>query len=98
MYKCLQGLAALHNLWRDGVPEATHGKLPFHLKRKSHMLQHLCEDKLPIWGSPSRFWSYRDESFIGAVKTIAGKSKKPDMLERRILDKLLILSHFDVAI
>jgi hypothetical protein len=98
MYKCLQALVVLHNLWRAGFPQSAHGKLPFHIKRKAHMLQHLCEEKLSMWGSPSRFWSYRDESFIGAVKTIAGNSKKPNMLERRIIDKLLILEHFNTAV
>jgi hypothetical protein len=98
MYKCLQALVVLHDLWRAGLPETAHGKLPFHIKRKAHMLQHLCEEKLPMWGSPSRIWSYRDESFIGAAKIIAASSKKPNKLDRRIIEQLLILSHFDGAV
>jgi hypothetical protein len=82
MYQCL----------RDGVDEAVHNKLPWLVRPKAHMLQHLCEEKLPLWGAPSRFWSYRDESFIGAVKIIAARSKKPELLEQRILEKLLILA------
>jgi hypothetical protein len=92
MYKCLQCLSALHNLWRQELPAAEQGHQPFAQRPKAHELQHLVEDKLPLWGSPSSFWCYRDEDFIGAVKIIAAKSNHPHTLEQRVMEKLLILA------
>ena len=56
---------------------------PFHLRLKAHLLQHLVEDQLDMWGSPSLFWCYGDENFIGAMKETAAKSKHPHTLEDR---------------
>jgi hypothetical protein len=65
--------------------------MPFPLRPKSHLLQHLVEDKIKIWGSPSGFWCYRDEDFIGTVKTICVKSSHPSTIEARVIEKLVIL-------
>jgi hypothetical protein len=92
MYVCLQGLARPNRLWREGLPEAEKAYQPFPIKPKAHMLQHLCEDKLPIWGSPSNSWCYRDEDYIGSIKKIAALSSHPRTLEQRVMEKLLILS------
>jgi hypothetical protein len=92
MYSFLQGLAGLHNLWRRGLDESLHGTMPWPLRPKSHTLQHLVEDKITIWGSPARFWCYRDEDFIGTVKTICAKSAHPCTLESRVLEKLVIIA------
>jgi hypothetical protein len=92
MYKCLQGLEDLNGLWREGLPEAEHKYQPFHVRPKGHEMHHLVEEKLPIWGSPSGFWCYRDEDFIGAVKVMAARSSHPFNLERRVLEKLQILA------
>jgi hypothetical protein len=92
MYSFLQGLAGLHVLWRRGLDEAYHGKMPWPLRPKSHTLQHLVEDKITIWGSPARLWCYKDEDFIGTVKTICAKSSHPCSLEGRVLEKLVIIS------
>jgi hypothetical protein len=94
MYRFLQGLAGLHVLWRRGLDESLHGTMPWPLRPKAHTLQHLVEDKTQIWGSPSRFWLYRDEDFIGTVKTICAKSSHPCTLESRVLEKLVIVSYF----
>jgi hypothetical protein len=92
MYVCLQGLARLNRLWREGLPEAEKAYQPFPIKPKAHMLQHLCEDKLPLWGSSSNSWCYRDEDYIGSIKKIAALSSHPRTLEQRVMEKLLILS------
>jgi hypothetical protein len=90
MYKFLQSLAALHGLWRTGIPQHTHKFMPFSLRKKSHVLQHLVDDKIGLWGSPAAFWWYRDEDYIGTVKRIAAKTKHPFSLETRMLEKLMI--------
>jgi hypothetical protein len=97
MYRCLQCLSALHRLWRQGLPESEQGHQPFAQRPKAHELQHLVEDKLPLWGSPSSFWCYRDEDFIGAVKIIASKSNHPHTLEKRVMEKLIILATLGFA-
>jgi hypothetical protein len=92
MRKCLQSLETVHKLWRQDLTAAEAAKQPFHLRPKSHEMQHLVEEKLPLWGSPSNCWCYRDEDFIGAVKHIASKSLHPATIEQRVMEKLLILS------
>jgi hypothetical protein len=98
MYQFLQGLGALNSLWRRGLPEDEHNTMPFTVRPKAHELQHLVEEKIKVWGSPARFWCYRDEDFIGAVKTIATKSSNPRTLEMRVVEKLLILSGLDLPL
>ena len=90
MYKYLQSLAGLNRLWRVGVAEQS--RLPFRLRPKAHMCQHLVEESIVAFGSPSAFWCYRDEDFVGAIKKIAAKSKHPATLERRCIEKLRILA------
>jgi len=92
MYKYLQSLKSLNTLWREGAPAARHSKLPFHLRPKCHACQHLVEDKIDIFGSPSSFWCYRDEDFVGLVKAIARKTAHPATLEKRVMQKLRILA------
>jgi hypothetical protein len=92
MYQCLQSLAVLSHLWRDGLAPGAEAFCPFPLRPKSHMLHHLCEDKLQLWGSPCNSWSYRDEDYIGVVKVIAAKSCHPKTLEKRVIEKLMIAS------
>jgi hypothetical protein len=90
MYLFLQSLVALHSLWRGGLPHEAAKHMPFNVRVKSHVLQHVVEDKTPQWGSPSAFWCYRDEDYIGAVKGIARKTKHPFTLEKRILEKMSV--------
>ena len=54
------------------------------------MLQHLVMDQLDTHGSPSNCWCYKDEDFVGAVKRIAGKTRLPQTLERRVSEKLML--------
>lgn len=92
MYLFLCSFHALHVLWRRGCPASEEKRCPFHLRPKAHMLQHLVEEQLNLWGSPVRSWCYRDEDFVGAVKTIASKSKHPATLELRLNEKLMLLA------
>ena len=95
MYKYLQTLKQLHDLWRIGVPEVSQKSLPFHIRPKAHACQHLVEEKVHAFGSPSTFWCYRDEDFIGAIKSIANKTLHPATLEVRLAEKLRILAALD---
>jgi hypothetical protein len=90
LYMFLQNFKILHDLWRTDLPEDLWRHLPFHMRPKAHVLQHLVEDKVGMWGSPSEFWCYRDEDYIGVVKGIARKTKHPSTIEKRILEKMMI--------
>lgn len=95
MYKYLQSLEVLSSLWRHGLTLLQQAKMPFHIRPKCHMCQHLVHEKTLAFGSPSCFWCYRDESFVGAIKVIGGKTKHPKRLEERMIQKLRILAAFD---
>jgi hypothetical protein len=90
MYKYLQALKGLHDLWRTDAPPAQHNRLPFHIRQKCHLAQHLVHEKIQAYGSPSDFWCYRDEDFVGVIKSIASKTKHPATLEQRLIEKLRI--------
>jgi hypothetical protein len=92
MYRYLQSLDGLNAMWRHNIPLAHQSKLPFHVRPKAHLCQHLVEDKILLYGSPSSFWCYRDEDFVGACKNIANKTKHPATLEDKMLSKLRILA------
>jgi hypothetical protein len=98
LYQYLQALGGLHNLWRLGLGVEECKRMPFSLRQKSHVMQHLATDKLSLWGSPSRSWCYRDEDFVGAVKTIALKTSHPRTLEQRVVEKLMILEGLGVHV
>jgi hypothetical protein len=70
--KFLTNFSALHDLWRAGIPEADRKLQPFHLRQKTHLLTHLAEDQLKLFGSPARSWCYRDEDYVGVIKVVAG--------------------------
>jgi len=92
MYDFLRSVSALHTLWRRDVPERDLAAQPWHMRPKTHILQHLVEEQTLLWGSPSRAWCYRDEDFVGSVKQIACKSKHPANLEKLVTDKMMLLS------
>jgi hypothetical protein len=92
MYLYLQSLEKLNKLWRNGLPEAQQTSQPFHIRPKSHVCQHMVEEKIESFGSPSSFWCYRDEDFVGFIKNIASKTKHPATLEQRMIEKLRILA------
>ena len=92
MYRVLQGMNALRLLMRRHLPPDQHRAEPFPLRPKAHMLQHLVEEKLSLWGSPRDFWCYGDEDFLGFVKGVAAGSRHPATLERVVLQKWALWS------
>jgi hypothetical protein len=96
----LKSLSALHSLWREGVPEGSDilKRAPFALRQKAHMLQHLVQDHVPAFGNPAKFWCYRDEDFIGSVKSVCARTKHPSTLEVRVMQKIRILSALGVRV
>ena len=54
-------------------------------------MQHLIQDCVPVYGSTAKFWCYRDEDYVGAVKRICAKTKHPKTMESRVLLELRIL-------
>ena len=90
MYLYLQSMAGLELLWREEAPE-DEANTPFHIRQKTHVLQHLVEDHIPRYGNPASFWCYRDEDFVGSVKQIAWRTQHPFTLESRVMQKLQII-------
>ena len=87
MHAFLKALTDLRLLFRRGLAAAFHGKQPFPLRPKGHMLEHLVDDKVPMWGSPKSFWCYGDEDFVGIIKRIALQTKHPRTMEQVLLAK-----------
>ena len=94
----LASLSDLFSLWRQGASEAAAKAAPFFFRPKAHMLQHLVQDHVPVFGNPAKFWCYRDEDFVGAIKRICANTKHPATLERRVLLKLRILAGLGVFV
>ena len=92
IYRYSESLESLNRLWRADVPPEAHGTLPWHIRPTRHLLQHLAEDQLHKWGSPRRFWCYNDESFVGAIKNVAGRSRHPATLESVVMAKMQLFA------
>ena len=97
LFQYLQALGNVNRIWRIGISEDKAKIQPYHVRPKSHAMQHLGADKLSLWGSPSRSWFYRDEDFGGSDKTIARKTAHPLTLKQRVLEKLMILEGLGVS-
>ena len=95
-YQFLQAFESLRRLWRTDLenPERSLG-LPWHMLPKGHLLQHLVEDKLQLWGSPKSFWCYSDESFVGSIKNVAAGSRHPATLESIVSKKCMLVAGLD---
>ena len=50
MYQFMGGFASLHYLFATGLPAADAASQPYHPRPKLHMLQHLVEEQLRLWG------------------------------------------------
>ena len=87
----LTSLADLNELWRRGLSEELAASQPFHLRPKSHMLEHLVCDQVDEHGNPADFWCYRDEDHVGLIKRICAKTSDPRTLEMRVMQKLRLL-------
>ena len=78
MYLFLSSLDHMNTLWCHGlVTDDQNMSMPFHIRPKCHMVQHLVEDQLDLWGSPRNFNCYMDEHFIGGMKSVCAMSKHP---------------------
>ena len=71
MHAFLKALTVLRLLFRRRLPAGLLDKQPFPLRPKGQMLEHLVDEKVPMFGSPKTFWCYGDEDFVGIVKRIA---------------------------
>ena len=91
MLTFLRELGALYTMWREGLGPEQQRFQPFALRPKAHLLMHLVCDKTRLFGSPTEFWCYGDEDFVGAVKLTAARSKHPATLEWRVSQKLMLL-------
>ena len=81
LYKALSKEASDDNLWK--------------LKPKMHMVQEMCEVQSELLGNPRKFWTYRDESFMGVVSSMAhsrGGSATASTIPLRVLDTHRALS------
>jgi hypothetical protein len=96
MFTYLQALAGLHRLWRRGLAPHELRGLPFQIRPKAHVLQHMVQDQIELYGSPKQVWCYLDEDFVGSVKSIAAKTKSPNSVESMALYKLMILEGLNV--
>eukprot|EP00959_Pyramimonas_sp_CCMP1952_P311520 6519569-Pyramimonas_sp.AAC.1 len=55
MYAFLQTMVQMNDLWCHGLAPDLHNFQPFHIRQKMHMLQHLVEDQLSLFGAPKNF-------------------------------------------
>ena len=94
MYGFLNSFIRLHQMWREGLAadDPERATLPFHARPKAHLLQHLVEEKIQLFGSPNSFHCYMDEDFVGVVKGVCAASKHPATLERRVSEKCQIMA------
>ena len=61
-----------------------------------HMMQHLVEDKITLFGSPMMFWCYGDEDYVGVIKGVCSMTKHPLTLEARVTEKTQIMAGITV--
>ncbi len=62
LHKYLAAHAALRELFARGLTAEQAKKAPFHVRPKRHMLLHVADDLLQLWGNPRNFWCYADEA------------------------------------
>ena len=87
MHKFISSYSELRLLFRRNLPEGLHYAQPFNFRPKAHMLLHIVDQKIDIWGSPREFWCYADEDFVGLVKRICLMTRHPANLENNVLIK-----------
>ena len=81
LYKALSKEASDDNLWK--------------LKPKIHTVQEMCEVQSELLSNQREFWTYRDESFMGVVSSMAhsrGGSATASTIPLRVLDTHRALS------
>ena len=97
MHKILDNLKVLSNMWLTACPPLLRSRQPWHVRQKAHMLVHLVEEQLELFGSPRQTWCYTDESFMHTLKRCASFCKHGSTLESTVLAKLRLaasVEHF----
>ena len=94
MHQFLRAMDQLNALFCTGLAEGdeTRNKMPFHNRPKMHMLEHMVDEQIDLWGTPRNFNCYMDESFIGKIKLICAMSKHPASIERVVMQKCRLLA------
>ena len=87
MVTFIKATTDLRSLFRRDLRADLHDSQPFIFRVKGHMLDHLVNRCIGLWGSPKLFWCYGDEDFVGIVKRIAVMTRHPRTLERVLLQK-----------
>ena len=87
MHGFIQALTDKRGLFRRHLPAVHHASQCFPFRPQGHMLEHIVDQKILLWGSPRGFWCYADEDFVGLVKRIAVQTKHPRTMERVLLEK-----------
>ena len=62
----------------------------WHLRPKVHMMQELAESMAAELGNPAEFWTYKDESFMGLLASVArssGGGRRAATMPRVTIDK-----------
>ena len=77
----------LRLLFGTGLPAHPHDSQTFNYRPKGHMMDHIVNEKIQLWGSPRNFWCYADKDFVDLVKRIAVMTKHPRSLENVLLQK-----------
>ena len=91
IYKYLGALSELHHLWREGLSDELEPRQPFKIRPKCHIMEHLVDQKIEMFGSPAEFWCYADEDFVGRVKAIALRTQHPKTMALRLLQKMCLM-------
>ena len=92
MHGFCTALLGLRLLWRRNLAPELHAMQPFGWRPKGHMLEHLVDDKIQLWGSPRNFWCYADEDIVGLIKRIAVQNQHPVSLETVLLAKFRLFA------
>ena len=72
------------------VAKRTVTKQYWHLRPKVHTMQELAERMAAELGNPAEFWTYKDESFMGLLASVArssGGGRRAAIMLRVTIDK-----------
>ncbi len=90
----LESYGKLHDELREQAPAdqrpARKGQLCWPIKPKHHLFQHLVEQQLEELGNPRAYWTYVDESLMGAIAMMAAATPDPRSVAQQVLEKLVL--------
>ncbi|MCP4243256.1 MAG: hypothetical protein GY772_22090, partial [bacterium] len=80
-----------------GAPRApVRDELPWRLKPKHHLFQHLVEEQVFQLGNPRGYWTYTDESIMGVLSVMAAATPDPRGVCEQVLWKLRLLASMNL--